>query len=231
SKHSVWTYVKAVKRFFAWAKGRDQRVQAEAELPKLPRKLVEILSRDEIKLLEVKAGNERDALIVRILADTGLRVGELINLKIDSVIQRDRAAFLRVQGKGDKERLVPILPSLHRRIKRYAEGLREMETASRRLFLSRRRDPTSGDYKALTESGVQQMVREVADRARLSKRIHPHVFRHSAATFMLQRGMDSVLVAQVLGHESLQMIQRVYSHLTPLDAHKALASALSEDED
>jgi integrase len=62
-----------------------------------------------------------------------------------------------------------------------------------------------------------------------AKRVHPHLFRHSAVTFMLQRGMNPLLVAQMLGHTSLAMIQRVYAHLTPTDAHQALMQALRTD--
>ena len=74
------------------------------------------------------------------------------------------------------------------------------------------------------------MVRNLGDMAGIRKRVHPHIFRHSAATHYLQRGMDSLLVAQILGHSSLQMIQKVYSHLSPTDAHAALVAALREDD-
>ena len=76
---------------------------------------------------------------------------------------------------------------------------------------------------------MQQMVRDMAERAELKQRVTPHVFRHSAATWMLQRGMNPLLVAQVLGHSSLDMIQNVYSHLTPTDAHRELMAALRSD--
>ena len=71
-------------------------------------------------------------------------------------------------------------------------------------------------------------MRDLGERVGLKKRVHPHVFRHSAATHMLRRGMNPLLVAQVLGHTSLAMIQNVYSHLTATDAHLALMSALKE---
>jgi len=70
------------------------------------------------------------------------------------------------------------------------------------------------------------MIRDLGERAGSGKRVHPHLFRHSAATYMLQRGMNPLLVAQVLGHSSLAMIQRVYAHLTPTDAHQALMQVL-----
>jgi integrase/recombinase XerD len=125
--------------------------------------------------------------------------------------------------------MVPMSPALARRVRRYAERSRPADATSDRLFVSRRRS-TNGGYEAITESGLQQMVRDVAERAGIRKRVHPHLFRHSAATFMLQRGMNPLLVAQVLGHTSLAMIQRVYAHLTPTDAHQALMQALRTDD-
>jgi integrase/recombinase XerD len=72
---------------------------------------------------------------------------------------------------------------------------------------------------------------ELAERAGLRQRVTPHTFRHSAATWMLRSGMNPLLVAQVLGHTSLDMIQNVYSHLTPTDAHPELMAALQADRD
>lgn len=73
------------------------------------------------------------------------------------------------------------------------------------------------------------MVRELGERAGLRKRVHPHLFRHSAAAYLLRQHMNPLQVAEVLEHTSLAMIQRVYSHLTPTDTHEALMRALRED--
>jgi integrase/recombinase XerD len=229
SRGTVWTYLKAVKRFLAWGKEEGEPVKAEAKLPKLPQRLVEILSRDEIERLEDAALNERDKLIVRLLADTGIRVSELVQLRTADFVERDRNAFIKVTGKGVRERLVPVTPALYRRLRRYADRGRPQNAETDRIFLALRKD-ADGEYGGLTPSGVQQMVRGLGEKA-LRKRVHPHIFRHSAATYYLQRGMDSLLVAQILGHSSLQMIQKVYSQLSPTDAHAALVAALRKDED
>jgi integrase len=237
SRNTVWSYVKAVRGFLAWAKAEGEGVDAEAKLPKLPQRHIDVLTRDEVQRMEDIADSERDKLIVRMLADTGVRVGELVKLRERDLVEQSRTeAFLRVVGrsqgggaKGDRYRMVPLSPALARRVRRYAERSRPADATSDRLFVSRRRS-TNGGYEAITESGVQQMVRDLADRAGIRKRVHPHLFRHSAATFMLQRGMNPLLVAQVLGHSSLAMIQRVYAHLTPTDAHHALMRALRPDE-
>lgn len=230
SKHTAWSYAKAAKGLVAWAKGEGEQIEGQVTLPKLPRKLVDVLSREEVQRLEDAAGAERDALIIRLLADSGIRVGELVRLRLADVAERERNPFIKVRGKGDRERLVPLAPVLYRRLVRYGERQRPKDTSSDHLFLSRRRSRVSGDYEALTESGVQQLVRDIGERAGLQKRVHPHVFRHSAATHMLRRGMNPLLVAQVLGHTSLAMIQNVYAHLTPTDAHVALMAALRAED-
>src|SRR5215472_12487066 len=108
SRNSVWTYVKAVRSFLAWAKAEGEEVTAEARLPKLPQRLVEVLSREEIQRIEDVAETERDKLIVRLLADTGIRVGELVKLRTSHFVERDRNLYLRIRGKGARERLAPL---------------------------------------------------------------------------------------------------------------------------
>ncbi len=237
SQNTVWSYVKAVRGFLAWAKAEGEDVDAEARLPKLPQRHIEVLTRDEVQRMEDVADTERDKLIVRLLADSGVRVGELVKLRERDLVEQSRTeAFLRVVGrsqgggaKGDRYRMVPLAPPLGKRIRRYVERSRPVDATSDRLFVSRRRS-ASGGYEAITESGVQQMIRDLGERAGVRKRVHPHLFRHSAATFMLQRGMNPLLVAQVLGHSSLAMIQRVYAHLTPTDAHQALMQVFRSDD-
>jgi integrase/recombinase XerD len=156
-------------------------------------------------------------------------VGELVKLRLSDIVEHNKTYYLRVQGKGARERLVPISPTLARRLRRYSERQRPQDSRADRLFVARRRAARSGDYEPLTESGVQQLVRELGARSGIAKRVHPHVFRHSAATWMLRRGMNPLLVAKVLGHESLAMITRTYSHLTVDDAHEALMAVLRSD--
>ncbi len=141
----------------------------------------------------------------------------------------DSDLFLRPQDprQGNRERLVPVDRTLYRRLRRYAEG---RPGDSDRIFLALRRSP-AGDHPPLTENGIQQMIRDLAERSGLGRRVTPHTFRHSAATWMLRSGMNPLLVAQVLDHTSLDMIQKVYSHLTPTDAHRELMLALQNDRD
>ena len=154
-----------------------------------------------------------------------MRRGELLSLTPASLSEQPgRKWYVKVLGKGDKERLVPILPGLAARIDRYIRRTRK-ETASDRLFLGDRRDHRTGEYEPLSGSGVQQMINDLGERV-LHRRVHPHLFRHSFITEQARRGVPPQLVAQIVGHESLVMITELYSHLTSTDAHEALMRSL-----
>lgn len=113
------------------------------------------------------------------------------------------------------------MPQLGRRLRRHVERGRPRGTTSDRVFVSLRRG-RSGDYDPLTRSGVDQLIRMLGEEAGLEKRVHPHLLRHSFATWALTRGMNRIQLAQIMGHSSLAMIQSVYTHLTPQDAYAAM---------
>lgn len=229
SRHTVHHYVRVVRQLLAWCKTEGEAVTgARPQLPRLPRRVVDVLTREEIDRLEAAAPSERDKLIIRLLADTGLRVGELCSLEAADVMTvQDRRAFLKVRGKGSKERLVPLTPLLVRRLDRYRRA-RPEDTHSQRIFLAARRN-AQGDYAPLTTSGVLQLLRGAADRAGMSRRVHPHLLRHSFATEALRRGMNPVQLAQLLGHSGLRMIEQVYAHLNADDGYEALMRMLSAE--
>jgi integrase/recombinase XerD len=224
SRFSVHSYARTVRQFLAWCQREGEEVKGQPQLPSLPRRVLDVLSREEIDQLEVAAPTERDKLIIRLLADTGIRVGELCGLRAEDVHRHERRTFLRVRGKGSKERLVPLTPGLARRVERAVRG-RATDTSSDRLFLALRRTP-GGDYAALTPSGVLQLLRGAAQRAGITKRVHPHLLRHSFATEAMRRGMNPVQLSQILGHNSLRMIERTYTHLTVTDAYDAMITLL-----
>jgi site-specific recombinase XerD len=226
SRESVHSYVRAVRGFLNWCEREGEAVSARPSLPKLPRRILDVLDREEIRRLVAAAPTERDRLILSILADCGLRNTELCTLEITDIIRRDRQAFLRVHGKGARERLVPLPPALLRGLDRYERYTRPADTRSTRLFLSLRR-ARHGDYEPLTRSGVLQLVRSAAKRANLSKSVHAHLLRHSFVTNALRGGMNPMMVAQIVGHSSLRMIEQVYSHLNSGDAYEALITMLA----
>lgn len=161
SRHTSHTYIRHVRQFLSWAaKEGEVDGSARPQLPTLPRKVLDVLSRKELDELEGAAATERDKLIVRILGDTGLRVGELCDLRVDDVTRHERAALLRVRGKGNKERLVPLRPELARRLDRFLR-YRSADAKGTRVFVSLRRGP-DGQYGPLTPSGVGQLLHKRA---------------------------------------------------------------------
>jgi len=162
SRFSVHTYVRTVGQFLSWCRKEGEAATGKPQLPRLPRRLLDVLSRAELAAMEDAAPYERDKLIIRVLADTGLRAGELCGLRAEDLMRSDRRAYLKVQGKGLQERLVPLPPALVRRIDRY-QRTRPADADTDRLFIGVRRT-IGGGYEGLTPSGVLQLVHGAAER-------------------------------------------------------------------
>src|SRR6202022_3249373 len=177
---------------------------AQAPVPTLPkRRQLDVLSRAEIQLMEDAARTERDKLIVRVLADPGIRLGELVGLEVDDLKQEStRKYFLRIRrGKGGEPRDVPVLPTLFTRLNRYALRGRPKDAGTDILFLSSRR--RNGTFKRLTSSGVAQLIDLLGKEAELKHdRVYPHLLRHSFITWALKRNMNPLQLAQIVGHSS-----------------------------
>ena len=126
SRASVRSYVRAVRVFLGWVanpEGGATLVGASPKLPKKDKPMIDVLSRVEIQVMENAAATERDKLILRLLADCGLRLGELLGLRTEDIWEpRKGEAALKVHGKGSKDRLVPLAPALARRLRRYLAG-------------------------------------------------------------------------------------------------------------
>ena len=185
---------------------------AEIEQPKTQRKLPDTLSIDEINLMVSKIEknkNEyyRNIAIIETMYGCGLRVSELINLKIsDLYLDED---FLKVTGKGNKQRLVPISSINKKCIVKYLNESRSKikinPTHSDTLFLNRR-------GKGLTRAMIFTIVKNLTKLAGIKKNISPHTFRHSFATHLLENGADLKTIQQMLGHESITTTE-IYTHL------------------
>ncbi len=227
SKHSVHTYVRAVRQLLTWAQREGESVVAKPQLPKLGKRHREVLSREEIDAMEAAVPTERDKLIVRLFGDCGLRLAELTRLGVGDLRRHERYGQLQIQGKGDRDRPVPVPPRLLRRLERYIAD-RPTDVSDDRVFLSLRRGP-SGDYDALTESGVAQLIGVAGVRAQLRRPVHPHLLRHSWMTEMLRRGMNPVQLARIAGC-SVKVIENHYEHLTEDDAADAMMRALTASD-
>jgi site-specific recombinase XerD len=231
AKESVRSYLRPVRLFLGWtAKAGLTADGVNVQRVKAERKVLDTLSRAEIAEMEAAADSERDKLIIRLLGDSGIRLGELLALKPSSLTVQGRDHLITVDGKGSRQRLVPIKPAVAARLKRYAERGRPADAITERIFITRRRRP-SGDYEALTGRAVQTMLKAVAAKVGITKRVNPHSFRHSMATNMLRGGSNPIALAQILGHSDLTMLQRTYSHLVVSDLSRDMMRVLAADDE
>lgn len=182
------------------------------ETPKMKRRLPDFLTIGEIqKLLDSidlsTPEGIRNKAIIETLYGCGLRVSELISLRISHLYSREE--FIRVTGKGSKERLIPIGSEALKFIDIYLRTVRVHLNIAKQagdiLFLNRR-------GKALSRVMVFLIVKDIAQRAGISKKISPHTFRHSFATHLVEAGADLRAVQQMLGHESITTTE-IYTHL------------------
>ena len=227
SRASVRSYVRSVRVFLGWAAKADggaTEVGASPKLPKQEQRVLEVVSREEIQRMENTAKAERDKLILRLLSDCGLRLGELLQLRVGDLWEPRRGEFaLKVRGKGNRERLVPVSPALFRRLHRYLIGRRAEPHEP--VFVGLRKG-SDGRHAPITKSGVEQAIRVLAKEAGVEKRVYPHMLRHSFATEWLRRGGNIVSLQRILGHADLTMIQSVYSHLDSSDDYQAAMKVL-----
>ena len=183
------------------------------EQPKLGRKLPEVLEIDEIDALLAAidlsaAEGERNHAMLETLYSCGLRVSELIGLRFSDLYFDE--GFIRVIGKGNKERLVPVSPQVVKEISTYTAQSR-LEVPIKKghehfIFLNRR-------GAALTRVMIFTIIKQLAQKIGLGKQISPHTFRHSFATHLMNNGADLNAVKELLGHASLAATQ-VYTHNT-----------------
>lgn len=183
------------------------------EGPRLRRKMPEVLSVHEIQAMLAaidlsEPQGVRNRAIVETLYACGLRVSELVNLKITNLFLD--ASFLKVVGKNDKERLVPIGSDAVKYLNMYLEHVRGRQDNIRHgeenyVFLNRR-------GKHLTRVMVFYIIKELALQAGVTKNISPHTFRHSFATHLVEGGADLKAVQDMLGHESITTTE-IYTHL------------------
>lgn len=182
------------------------------EAPKLQRKLPDVLTYDEIEKIfsEVDRSTpegERNRAILEVMYSCGLRVSEVVELKL-SQLHLD-VGFIRVVGKGNKERLVPIGDSAIRHIHLYCDRVRRMMSIKKGeediVFLNRR-------GKRLTRVMIFLILKDLVQKAGIHKNISPHTFRHSFATHLVEGGADLRAVQEMLGHESITTTE-IYTHL------------------
>lgn len=204
-----------VKSFFNFLLISDRIESSPAEFvltPKFGRHLPDVLTTGEIdRIIAAVDGTTpkeiRDAAMLEVLYSCGLRVSELTSLRIRDLFFGE--GYIRVTGKGDKQRLVPISSTARERIHRYLEVRRNARAGEETLFLNNR-------GSSLTRVMIFTILREAARRAGIEKKISPHTFRHSFATHLLEGGASIRQVQELLGHESI-LTTEIYTHLD--DSH------------
>ncbi len=207
--------ISGIKAYYAYLKLENIIPINPSELletPRLSRKLPDVLSYDEINTLIdaidlSKKGGERDKAIIEFLYGSGLRVSELIDLKMNDILFDE--GLIIVTGKGNKQRIVPIGSFALKQIRLYLEYFRNHIDIQKGfesvLFLNQR-------GKKLSRVYVFKMVKELAQIINLNKEISPHTFRHSFATSLVEAGADLRAVQQMLGHKSITTTE-IYTHL------------------
>jgi len=216
--------ISAIRGFFSYLVFEDYRKDNPMELiesPKIGRKLPDTLSTEEIDCLITAIDlshpqGHRNRAIIETLYGCGLRVSELTGLLISDLFFEE--GFIKVRGKGDKERFVPIGKTAVKFIEIYRREWRVHSKvrpeANDTLFLNRR-------GAALSRAMIFTIVRELAQKAGIRKKISPHTFRHSFATHLLENGADLRAIQQMLGHESITTTE-VYTHVDNRHLSKVL---------
>lgn len=191
------------------------------EIPKVGRKLPDTLSTEEIDMLIgaidlSKNEGERNRAMLETLYSCGLRVSELVTLKLSDLFFEE--GFIKVTGKGNKQRFVPIGTATQNYIVRYKDSVRSHQAIKKgfedTLFLNRR-------GSGLTRAMVFTIIKDLAVKINLQKTISPHTFRHSFATHLLENGADLRAIQMMLGHESITTTE-VYMHLDRKHLSKVL---------
>lgn len=224
------TYVTAVGFWLAWLRRRgavDAEVKARA--PKRRPRVIDVLTRAEIQQLEEGATTERDKLLIRVLADTGARLQEVLDLREQDLVEPVRRQWAVKLGGKTGQRLVPVTPALARRLRAYIERGRPKNYHGTRVFVGQH--TVKDRYTTPGRTTIARMIREAGERAGLQKRVYAHLLRHSGITNLLRSGANPIVVAQIAGHSSLETIRTTYAHLTLDDAQAAMMRALLADED
>jgi integrase/recombinase XerD len=223
SQSRIISGLRSFFEFLIFEKYISQNPLRLIESPKISRKLPDTLSIEEIDLLTSnldlsKEQGERNLAIIELLYGCGLRVSELVDLKISDLFFNEN--FIKVTGKGNKQRLIPIGNITKQNVNNYLQNSRNkikvVSAFNDHVFLNRR-------GKNLTRAMIFTIVKNLAKKANFSKSISPHTFRHSFATHLLENGADLRTIQQLLGHESITTTE-IYMHLD----NKYLSEALNK---
>jgi site-specific recombinase XerD len=218
SKKTQNYYMIALRVFLKYLvkRGIKAMPRDQIELAKTPERSLDLISPEELtRLLNSPSGNNlkdlRDKAILELLFSTGLRVSELCSLTNDFDFKRDE---ISIRGKGGKVRVVFISDEAKKAVKKYLDARKDMNDA---LFVEIKRQDLRGSQglalNALTRRSIERIVKQHAIKAGITKKVTPHVIRHSFATDLLNNGADIRSVQVMLGHSNISTTQ-IYTHVT-----------------
>ena len=206
---SVVRKIASLRGFFKWLSSNEYIKNNPAiflEQPKLAKKLPKVMTLQEIKEIFHSDLSAEQALIVELLYDCGLRVSELVNLKISDIDLKSK--YIQCFGKGSKERVIPFGKKAKEAINKYLAArdiiISKYGLKTKRLFIK-----TSGNL--LTRQDVYNFVKKLGEK--IHKHISPHTLRHTFATHLLENGADLRVVQELLGHSDVATTQ-LYTHIT-----------------
>ena len=216
SANSQARILSGIKKFYAYLLQEKLVTENPTQLissPSIGRHIPDVLSYEEICSLidsidlSLPFGH-RNKAIIEIMYGCGLRVSEVTSLKISNIYIEDE--FIRIFGKGDKERLIPISQSIIKTLNLYIDGERKFQNINPKhtdtLFINRR-------GSGLSRQMVFLIIKDLAEKAGIKKNIGPHTIRHSFATHLLEGGADLRAVQQMLGHSSISTTE-IYTHIS-----------------
>ncbi|MDR1952184.1 MAG: site-specific tyrosine recombinase XerD [Elusimicrobiota bacterium] len=211
SPSSIYRTIESIRQFYKFLHNENiikTNPAKDVPVPRLMEKLPTVLSVGETDALlnsvsENNITSIRNRAMFEILYATGMRISELINLKFEDLNMNDR--FLKVFGKGSKERLVPFGETAKRFLIIYLNARKKIKDAKEFIFISRLE-------KKISRVAVWQQLSAAARNAGIEKKIYPHILRHSCASHLLAGGADIRFVQEILGHSSISSTQ-LYTHL------------------
>lgn len=215
-------------RFLLYHNYIEQDPSELLESPKKEQHLPEVLSLDEIdsmiaQLDMSKPESHRNRAIIEMLYGSGLRVSELVNLRLSDIYRKE--GFMRITGKGNKQRLVPISPVADQWLGYWLEDRSKLDIKAEYsdiVFLNR--------YgRQLTRAMIFTIIKTLAKAAGIHKTISPHTLRHSFATHLLQNGADLRIIQELLGHEDITTTE-IYTHIEIQDLREAILKYHPENQ-
>lgn len=207
---SVTRKIASMRGFFKWFCANDYGQKNPAltiEQPKLPKKLPKVMTIDELNTILNSDLNDEETLIVELLYGCGLRVSELVNLKLNNIDINSK--YIQCYGKGSKERIVPFGKKAKKALEKYLKSrefiiLKNKIPDKKILFIKQ-------DGKQITRQDVYNFIKKQGEK--IHKHISPHTLRHSFATHLLENGADLRVVQELLGHSDVSTTQ-LYTHIT-----------------